>query len=77
MIEDQNIRIFLQRCWSNEPSERPDFDEIIKILNSHTFTSFFADATQDIYENTSQLLNDEQISKKCNQSAMLHCADTS
>lgn len=26
MIEDQNIRIFLQRCWSNEPSERPDFD---------------------------------------------------
>lgn len=49
MIKDINIQIFLQRCWSNEPTERPDFDEILNILESHTFNSFFGDGKQELY----------------------------
>ena len=41
MINDSNVKIFLQKCWSNEPSERPGFEEILEFLYRGDFKNIF------------------------------------
>lgn len=33
----QNYWELIQKCWEQEPSERPSFDEIVEILKSDKF----------------------------------------
>lgn len=41
MIKDQAALQFLQKCWSNDPEERPNFKEIVDSLCSEQFYSHF------------------------------------
>ena len=35
IIPDEEIRVFFQRCWSREPSERPSFNEINELFRNN------------------------------------------
>lgn len=41
VINNSNIRDFLKKCWSNEPSERPSFGSIVKELLTDKYKKFF------------------------------------
>ena len=41
MIHDNSARQFLEKCWSNDPNERPTFNEIVTSLLSEQFYSHF------------------------------------
>lgn len=36
-IKDESIKIFLNKCWSSNPNERPDFKEILKEIQNEKY----------------------------------------
>lgn len=40
-FNDEDLKQFLSRCWSNDPSERPTFSEVYDKLQSPNITSLF------------------------------------
>ena len=46
---DQEIQIFFEKCWSNEPSERPDFPEILQTIKSTKFKLAFQSDEKELY----------------------------
>lgn len=53
---DKNIREFIEKCWSNDPSERPPFSEIVEELQNERYMKLF-DANKNEVSNYLNLLN--------------------
>lgn len=50
MIHDLEIQVFFQKCWSCEPSERPDFPEIMQTIKSPKFQKAFQIDEKEYYQ---------------------------
>lgn len=48
IIPNETIKNFLQKCWSNDPNERPSFDQIIETLCDSNFYSLFDFNTDEV-----------------------------
>lgn len=61
MIENEKIRSFLNKCWSSEPSKRPEFREIVEELMQNYFLEYFKVDLESLYE---YLKENKQIAAK-------------
>lgn len=69
IINDEEILVFFQRCWSGEPSERPTFSEICETLLKKKFQlAYEADELEILKFN--YWFNDNLEGSKCNLQSM-------
>ena len=60
IIPNHEIVQFLEKCWSNDPKERPSFDDIINFLCEPTFYSQYKISTEQL-EGYLKLFQNEPI----------------
>lgn len=58
-IFDEDIRLFLQKCWSSNPTERPTFNEIVEEILTDRYKQAFSANDEEIEEYL-DLYNDDQ-----------------
>ncbi|KAK8876085.1 hypothetical protein M9Y10_006271 [Tritrichomonas musculus] len=75
-IDDPDKVEFLQKCWSENPSERPSFPEIVDLLESEDFYSKF-DIDEEELQNYVNLFEGEDLKRNNLDSSMLYKSNLS
>ena len=72
----KNMQNLLQRCWSQDPNERPSFDEIFQLLSSD-FTYSPEDVDEEEVENYLEMIGDSSEKEKNKSKIINDCLEIS
>lgn len=72
MITNQHQIDFLQKCWSNDPKNRPTFSEIINVLKDEEFFSSFDVNINEVNKYLALFPDQSPIKKKNSINDLLH-----
>ena len=64
IIRNKKIQKFLEKCWSNDPNERPTFQEIVETLCNPDFYSSFEFDVDEVIDYVNLFPSDHPVLKK-------------
>lgn len=64
IIENEYVKSFIEKCWSDDPEERPNFDEIARNLSDEQFYSSFGIDKERVKSYLNNFVKNYVVNKK-------------